>query len=745
VLRLCLLASCALAVTAPASGQDLQQRPEPSAPAPAVDGPAPADPKLVQFSADTLEYDEPADVVTALGEVRMTRDGNRLRADKVVWNRRTGQVVASGDVAVANPQGDIAYGDSIELTDSLKGGVVDNMLVVLDRGGRFAAARGRREEDGTLNLDRAAYTPCPVTNAAGCPKEPSWKITAVRVTYRPERERIYFVGGRFHLFGLPTLPLPRLSVPIGEASDSGLLSPNIRFSGLNGLELAVPYYLALAPNRGLTLTPHVYSRVLPMAQVQYDTLGERGAFRLTGYATVSRRSDDFNTPDVTGTEQAFRGYIDGIARYQLSPHWSASGSIRRTTDRTFLRRYEISRDDRLRSTARVERIDADSYFAVTGWAVQTLRLADEQGLQPVALPELDIRQRFTEGLLGGRVELQGNTLALSRDAGQDTQRAFASARWDLRRLTTLGQEVVFTAFARGDVYNTRDTALTRVASYRGLEGFQSRAIGALAVDVRWPLIGAFGSGTQRVTPLLQIVASPRLANLSIPNEDSRAVDLEDSNLFALNRFSGYDRWEDSTRATYGVDWAVELPGIRANAVVGQSYRLTERPSILPEGTGLADRFSDIVGRTELRIRDFVSLVHRYRLDKDGFAVRRNEVDATVGSNSTYLLLGYLRLNRKIVQAVEDLQDREEARVAGRVQFRRFWSAFGSVVLDLTGRSEDPLSLSDGFNPIRHRLGVQYEDDCLRIGLTWRRDYQNLGDARAANSILFTLAFANPGR
>jgi LPS-assembly protein len=248
-----------------------------------------------------------------------------------------------------------------------------------------------------------------------------------------------------------------------------------------------------------------------------------------------------------------------------------------------------------------------------------------------------------------------------------------------------------------------------------------------------------------VTPRLQIVASPRLANLSIPNEDSRAVDLEDSNLFALNRFSGYDRWEDSTRATYGVDWAVELPGIRANAVVGQSYRLTERPSILPEGTGLADRFSDIVGRTELRIRDFVSLVHRYRLDKDGFAVRRNEVDATVGSNSTYLLLGYLRLNRKIVQAVEDLQDREEARVAGRVQFRRFWSAFGSVVLDLTGRSEDPLSLSDGFNPIRHRLGVQYEDDCLRIGLTWRRDYQNLGDARAANSILFTLAFANPGR
>ena len=41
---------------------------------------------------------------------------------------------------------------------------------------------------------------------------------------------------------------------------------------------------------------------------------------------------------------------------------------------------------------------------------------------------------------------------------------------------------------------------------------------------------------------------------------ARAVDLEDSNLFALNRFPGYDRWEDGSRVTYGVDWAFECSG-----------------------------------------------------------------------------------------------------------------------------------------------------------------------------------------
>ena len=742
VLRMSLLAGCALLMLGgQAAAQVLQDRLV--VPPPPTGEPAPDDP--VQFSAGTLEYDYERDRVVATGDVRMTRQGERLRADRVDWDRKSGQVVATGDIAIANPQGDVAYGDRIELTDSLKDGVVDNMLVVLEQGGRIAAAKGTRAEDGSVTLDRAAYTPCAVADTEGCPKEPTWKITAVRVSYRPDRRRVYYDGARLNLLGLASLPLPRFSHSLGGGSDSGLLSPSFNYSRVNGLEFAVPYYWSLGPNRGVTLTPHVYTGVLPMIEAQYRQLSEAGAFQVRGYLTRSRRADDLNTLDPTDSGQAIRGYLDGIARYQFSPEWSASGSLRLTTDRTFLRRYDISRDDRLRSTASLERIGTDTYFALTGWAVQTLRVNDRQGLQPIALPELDYRRRFSGlALDGDRLELQVNSLALTRTEGQDTQRAFASLRYDLRRLTTLGQEVTFTAFARADAYNSSDILANAVPSYRGSGGFQGRTIGALAVDVRWPFIGTLGAGTQRITPRFQIVAAPKLANLSLPNEDARAVDLEDSNLFALNRFPGYDRVEDSTRATYGAEWAIDLPSVNINTVIGQSYRLSQRPTILPDGTGLSDRWSDYVGRTEVRYRDFVSLVHRYRLDKDGFAVRRNELDATVGSRSTYVLLGYLQLNRDIT-LVEDLRDREEVRLAGRVQFARFWSAFGSAVIDLTDRDEDALSLADGFDPVRHRVGVQYEDDCFRFGLTWRRDYRQIGDAGKGNSFLLSLAFKNLGR
>ena len=529
----------------------------------------------------------------------MTRRDDRLRADKVVWNRKTGKVTANGNVAVTNSDGDVAYGDSIDLTDSLRDGVVENMLVVLQHGGRIAAQKGTREADGTVNLLEAAYTPCSVTNSAGCPKTPSWRITAVRVTYRPERGRIYYRGAKLHLFGLPGLPVPNLSNPVGGQASSGILSPEISLTRTNGAQVAVPYFFRLADNKGLTITPRIYTDALPMMEVSYQALTGKGAYRATAYGTVSRRSDDLIT-GVTGTEETFRGYVDAVARFQLSPEWSVSGSIRVATDKTFLRRYDISYDDRLRSTVKAERIGPDSYLAIDGWAVQTLRINDSQGMQPLALPEVDYRRRFDDGHLGGRFELELNTLALSRDEGQDTQRAFASLRWDLRKLTPMGQQVTFTAFARADAYHTDDTLSDPIPIYRGLEGFQGRAIGALAVDVQWPLVGGFLGGLQRITPRIQFVASPRIRNLAIPNEDSRAVDLDDTNLFALNRFPGYDRYEDSSRATYGIDWTIDFPGIAIENQIGQSYRFSDRSEIFFPGTGLADKFSDIVGRSDVR-------------------------------------------------------------------------------------------------------------------------------------------------
>ena len=711
-------------------------------PAGAVPGETAGGERQIAFEANEVSYDSNADAVTASGDVLLQSGDQSVRADAVTWNRMTGQIVATGNIRFVDEDGNQLFTDRLELTDELKAGAMTNLLLAFREGGRLAAATGTRAENGNIVLERAAYSGCPVVDDDGCPKRPSWRVTARRVIYDAAAKRIRFVGAYLELFGRRVLPLPGLAMRSDGSASSGFLVPDLGLTASNGVEVTGSYYWRMAENRDMTLSGHLYTEVAPMVSAQYRALTDKGAYQVTGYLTYGTRIPLGAT--VTAPEKDLRGYLFANGRFQLDPNWSVTGSLRVTSDRTFLRRYDISRDDRLRSTVNVERIDSDSYLSLAGWATQAVLVPTPQGLVPIALPVIDYRRRLTDPVLGGTVELQGNSLAITRTDGQDTQRAFARAEWNLRRITGLGQEVTVTALLRGDVYHSDENLSTLTPSYRGVSGWETRGVAIGAIDVKWPFVGGFLGGTQVFTPRVQLAASPSIRNLSIPNEDARAIDLEDSNLFALNRFPGYDRVEDGARVTYGADWQLDFPNWRIKTNIGQSYRLTDKPTLFPNGTGLTEQFSDWVGRTEVRYRNFLKFTHRYRVDKDNFAVRRNEIDATIGSEETYLEVGYLRLNRDIDLTFEDLQDREELRAAGRVAFARYWSVFGSAVVNLTNRNEDPSFSSDGFKTLRTRLGIAYADDCLEFGFTWRRDYVVVADAQQGDSFRLYFSLRNLG-
>lgn len=737
----CTLAALAALALVSVASPALAQEPPETTPAPETADPQ--GPREVAFEADELQYNRETDIVSASGNVILRSGDQSLRAQTVTWNRLTGEIVAEGDIRLIDDDGNQLYTERVVLTDELQAGAMSNLLLAFRQGGRLAAAQAERREDGDIALERATYSSCPVLDEDGCARSPSWRVTAERVYYDQQTNQIRFRGAFLELFGARILPLPGLRIRADGGATSGIFIPDVGLTASNGIEISDSYYWRLADNRDLLLTGYLFTEAAPLVSAQYRQLTRAGAFQVTGYGTFgSRLPLNATVPDA---QNDLRGYFFANGRFQLDENWQASGSVRLTSDRTFLRRYDISREDRLRSNIKLERIDDQSYLSLSGWATQALLVSTEQGQVPLALPLLDYRRRLADPVLGGKVELQANTLAITRSEGQDTQRAFARAQWDLRRITPLGQEVTITGLVRGDVYHSDDNLLTATPSYRGTEGWQGRGVAIGAVDVKWPFIGEFGGGgTQILTPRIQLVAAPDIRNLDIPNEDARAIDLEDSNLFALNRFAGYDRVEDGARVTYGADWQANLPGWRIKTTIGQSYRLTDKPTLFPDGTGLNEQFSDFVGRTEVRFRDFLKIAHRFRLDKDNLAVRRNEFDATVGSDKTYLEVGYLRLDRNIATGFEDLQDREELRAAGRISFARYWSVFGSAVVNLTDRDEDPTLIADGFEPLRTRLGVAYSDDCLEFGVTWRRDYIELADAQRGNSFRLFFSLRNLG-
>ena len=106
---------------------------------PDVAGPSDSAPREVAFEADGVSYDSEADTVTASGDVVMKSEGQTLNADSVSWNRVTGQIVANGNIRLTDEDGNHLYAESIELTDALKAGAMENLLLVLAEGGRIVA------------------------------------------------------------------------------------------------------------------------------------------------------------------------------------------------------------------------------------------------------------------------------------------------------------------------------------------------------------------------------------------------------------------------------------------------------------------------------------------------------------------------------------------------------------------------------------------------------------------------------
>lgn len=385
----------------PSTGLPDQPAPQPAASQPASTPPAT---NQIDFSADSLEYLDDQDVVTARGNVFVRRGGQSVRADVLRWNRKTGAITATGHLRAVDADGNELLTQEMALDEDLAFGLTRNLLILMREGGRLAANEGRRDAGGAFVLSRAAYTGCDVVDEKGCAKRPIWKVTARHVAFDPKSKLIRFSGARLSVLGASIVPLPSFKVATDGRAVSGLLIPDFRLTASNGAEVSSAYYAALAPNRDLTIKGYAFSQALPMVQVNYRALTSRGAYQLTGYLTRGAATAVTGaTPGQVPPEQ-WRGYFDTNGRFQFSKGWSLDFSGRVASDRTFLRRYYINADDTLRSTINLEHIDNRSYFSISGWAFQTLRATEQQGLVPVALPLIDYRLRLADPVLGGRSE-----------------------------------------------------------------------------------------------------------------------------------------------------------------------------------------------------------------------------------------------------------------------------------------------------------------------------------------------------
>ena len=88
-------------------------------------------PDDVLLTAEQVTYNEELGVVTASGNVELSRGVRVLRADTLSYNRRADLVTASGNVALIEPSGDVLFADYMELTGDLKSGAIAGIRILM--------------------------------------------------------------------------------------------------------------------------------------------------------------------------------------------------------------------------------------------------------------------------------------------------------------------------------------------------------------------------------------------------------------------------------------------------------------------------------------------------------------------------------------------------------------------------------------------------------------------------------------
>jgi LPS-assembly protein len=721
----------------------------------------------------------------------MYYNGATIEADRVVYDQKNKRLRAEGNARLTDADGKISYGEVIDLSDDYRDGFVDSLRVETPDQTRIAAARAERSGGNFTVFQSGVYTACEPCKEDPR-KPPLWQIKAARILHDQTEKMIYFESASIEFFGVPIAYFPYFAAPDPTVKrKTGFLMPVLSSSSSYGFAAEVPYYVALAPDYDLTLSPKVTTKQGPLMQGEFRQRLESGSYTVRASGIDQLDKNYFIHTDGTPTPgfREFRGAIEGAGRFNLSPQWTWGFDGVLVSDATYFQDYKIrSLQQRNPDPAGMGLTEGISQLFVAGrgdrsyFDMRTIHYTgysefDVQTAIPVIRPVIDYQRTLSTPVLGGELSYNVNFTSLSRTTpefdptnnvansfglcGQSSadsalknprncvlrglpgeySRLSADSQWRKQIIDPIGE--VWTPFVsvRGDVTALSVTADASVPNFIAPGDSQvTRGMPTVGLEYRYPFIGVQPWGTQTLEPIAQVIIRPNETAIGkLPNEDAQSLIFDDSNLFRVDKFSGWDRIEGGGRANVGAQYTAQFnQGGSVNALFGQSYQLFGLNSYTVAdltntglNSGLDKAKSDYVARLAYQPNSIYNVISRWRFDEENFSVQRLEVEGR--ANFDRFGLSVLYGSYAAQPLIGFLDRRQGVLTTSSVKLNANWAAFGAVRYDLVANSFD-----------QTRFGLGYIDDCFMMSLNYVTDYTYSGNAQINHTIMLQLSLRTLG-
>jgi len=240
----------------------------------------------------------------------------------------------------------------------------------------------------------------------------------------------------------------------------------------------------------------------------------------------------------------------------------------------------------------------------------------------------------------------------------------------------------------------------------------------VGLEYRYPFINVQPWGTTTIEPIAQVIIRPNEPYAGkIPNEDAQSLVFDASNLFSVDKFSGYDRVEGGGRANVGVQATTQFDrGGSVNVLFGQSYQLFGLNSFAVADvtntgvdSGLQNARSDYVARVNYSPNRTYTFSVPARMDEATWQVNRFEAEGRASFDrwSVSMIYGDYAAQPQLGY----LTRREGILGSASVKVASNWVVSGSARWDLEANKIN-----------QYIVGAGYVDDCFVLAANYVTSY-----------------------
>jgi LPS-assembly protein len=625
----------------------------------------------------------------------------------------------------------------------------------------MAATRADRSSGNYTVFENGVYTAC-----APCkddPKKPPlWQVKGARIIHDQTDKMLYFENAQLEFFGIPMAYLPYFSTPDPTVKrKTGFLMPSFSQTSTYGYAVETPFYWAIAPDYDATFTPRYATRQGVLLQGEFRQRLINGSYQIRAYGI-----DQLDPGAFAGQpgDRTFRGGIDTKGQFALNDKWVWGWDGVLLSDYTFFSDYRLAQyRDPLGSFLSLP-TEAISQLYLTGvgnrsfFDVRTIYYLSYSGNQaqvPVIHPVLDYSNVINRNILGGEFSYKTNLTGLSREtavfdpittlantaslcttASADPlarlpsqcllrgipgtyTRVTGEAQW--RRSFTDSAGEIWTPFVsvRADAIDASISNQPGVSNFLPVGDTQAlRVMPTVGLEYRYPFINVQPWGSTTIEPIAQVIIRPNETYAGkLPNEDAQSMVFDASNLFSVDKFSGYDRVEGGGRANVGVQATTQFDrGGAVNVLFGQSYQLFGLNSFAVADvtntgidSGLQNTRSDYVARVNYSPNRTYTFSVRTRLDEATLNVNRFEAEGRASFDRWSVSMMYGNYAQQ--PELGYLTRREGLLGSASVKVAANWVVSGSARWDLEANKVN-----------QYIVGAGYVDDCFVLAANYVTSY-----------------------